>query len=602
MFKFLRRYSKYILAVFGTLLLVTFLIPFAFTELLPAEGRTGGTWARIGPEHRKVSAAELGKVQRELQLLQRAQMLSGIEGLDRPEYWFLLTREAQDSGFITAPGPSGNPQEEQLITMLSAATGEDPQFIRETMARLQGVGRMLNAYLDPSAYSDRRLKHLASRMFHNVSADVAVIAASEPGTPHEFSEQELADQLAKYGDAAPGEGDMGFGYRLPDRVKLEWLAVSADAVAAMIARSDRLNAVELRKHWRRGAAEKGFPEPSAAAEIPQMVRDDLLKRLTDETLEDIAKFAGDQLRMQRRELVQRGGYFEIPEGWLGLDFQQLALKVQGEFGVDLPEYHAVGDRWLTLEDLAALPDLGTAATDKFGATPQPLPQLVAAAKEFGGSPTVLIQQGIAGPPLRGSDSSIYFFRITEIDPARPPRSVDEVREQLVADLNRLAHYRELIETAETIRQEAAAQGLIATALDYDTTVEAAPSLSLGFATQLPKIGDDEAAVTVIIDRALQLPQNVPVGSLPPSDRILAIPVEAKLSLLLVELTQQRPLTDEMYKRFAAGGVIQNALLQEEIQDGNPIQQAFSYEALVARHQFELANAATDVEQLPEPGL
>ncbi len=601
MFKFLRRYSKYILAVFGTLLLITFLIPFAFTELLPAEGRTGGTWARIGPEHRKVSAAELARVQRELQLLQRAQMLAGVPDLDRPEYWYLLTLEAQNAGFIIAPGSAGSTQEEQLVMMLSASTGESSQFVRETMARLQGVGRMINAYLDTDAYSDRRLKHLARRMFHNVSADVAVIAASKPAAPHEFSEQELADHLAKYADVVPGAGDMGFGYRLPDRVKIEWLAVPADTVSAMVERSEKLNAIELRKHWRRGADEGKFPEPTAGADVPQAVRDDLLKMLTDEELEEIAKFAGDRLRMQRRGLAQRGGYFEITEGWQGLDFRQLALDVQKELGVELPEYHAIGDRWLSLEDVAALSDIGAASTDKFGATPLPLAQLVAATKELGGSPTILIQRGIAGPPLRGADGSVYFFRVTEIDPARPPVSVDEIREQIVADLNRLAHYRELVASADTIRADAAGRGIIAAALAYGTTVEDVPNLSLGFSTNLPKIGDDKAAVATIIDRSLELPQNVPVASLPPSDRILAVPVESKLSLVLAELTQQRPLTEEMYRRFASGGMIQNALLQEELRDGNPIEKAFSYESLAARHQFELASAAAPDAQPPEPG-
>ena len=50
MFKFLRKYNKYILAVGGTLLLITFLIPFAFTNLLQGVGRGGATWATINDD------------------------------------------------------------------------------------------------------------------------------------------------------------------------------------------------------------------------------------------------------------------------------------------------------------------------------------------------------------------------------------------------------------------------------------------------------------------------------------------------------------------------------------------------------------------------
>ena len=48
MFKFLRKYNKYILAVGGTLLLITFLIPFAFTNLLQGMGAGRAPWARVG--------------------------------------------------------------------------------------------------------------------------------------------------------------------------------------------------------------------------------------------------------------------------------------------------------------------------------------------------------------------------------------------------------------------------------------------------------------------------------------------------------------------------------------------------------------------------
>ena len=41
-----------------------------------------------------------------------------------------------------------------------------------------------------------------------------------------------------------------------------------------------------------------------------------------------------------------------------------------------------------------------------------------AAQAFEGSPTIPIQQGVAGPPLRGDDGSVYLFRIIATDPSR----------------------------------------------------------------------------------------------------------------------------------------------------------------------------------------
>ena len=72
MFKFLRKYNKWILAVGGTLLLITFLIPFAFESLGQMVARGGAAWANVGQKQKKVTVNELARVQRELDVLQYA--------------------------------------------------------------------------------------------------------------------------------------------------------------------------------------------------------------------------------------------------------------------------------------------------------------------------------------------------------------------------------------------------------------------------------------------------------------------------------------------------------------------------------------------------
>ncbi len=50
MLRFLRKYNKYILAVFGTILLVTFLVGSAITSLLAGVGQSRAEWATLGPD------------------------------------------------------------------------------------------------------------------------------------------------------------------------------------------------------------------------------------------------------------------------------------------------------------------------------------------------------------------------------------------------------------------------------------------------------------------------------------------------------------------------------------------------------------------------
>ena len=613
MFKFLRKYNKYILAVGGTLLLITFLIPFAITNLFQQGGRVGATWATINDDRPgKVTGSDLARIQRELQLLQFMTPQLALQGIDRAEYWYLLQREAEQGGFVAAAGTALQGQQGlQTLALLSGASGENVQFVAQTMAKVQGVGRMLRAYLGSDRYSDRRLKHRARRMFHRVTILPVVLEASAPHAPATNTHEQLLEQMNKYAEDAPGAGDMGFGYRLPNRAKLEWLVISSDSVGAMIEATDQLNPVALRKHWRREYERNDqFGPPDPDAPVPDAVRSDLLGALTSRSSDEIARYANDQLRIARRGLAHRGGYPEIPDDWSGLRFEDLALDIQESFGVALPEYHAVGDRWLTATDLAELEGVGTATTDKFGQVPVAMPQLVMAARAFGGSPTIPIQQDIAGPPLRGDDESIYLFRIIDTDPSRPPESVDEVRDALVADLNKLAHYRQLADSVDSIRQIAIDQGLVALAMLHDTTVSSEVPASLidtrtlfaqgrPLPTFLPVIGPHEATVEAIVDRAMSLPKEQAVKDAPLEDRILVLPVEDRLAVLVALINDQTPLTEERYRTFAQYGTIQNALVVEDLADVNPLQDAFSYEALAERHNFQLAGATSDETTEPD---
>jgi hypothetical protein len=340
------------------------------------------------------------------------------------------------------------------------------------------------------------------------------------------------------------------------------------------------------------------------------VRSDLLSTLTQRKLDEIARYANDQLRIKRRGLAHRGGYLDLPEGWAGLRFEDLALDIQENFGVALPAYHAIGDRWLTAGDLGQMEGIGPATSDKFGELAVNLTSLAMAAEAFGGSPTIPIQQDVAGPPLRGADGSIYLFRIIATDPSRPPESVDEARDALVEDLNKLAHYGELVEAADSIRRTAVDEGLLALALAHDTKVQNATPVSLidtrGLSfgqvgpSFLPVIGPHEETITAIIDHALSLPQDVPAQELAVDQRLMVIPVEDRLAVLVALIKDQTPLTRELYRSYAASATIQRALLAEELADISPFEDAFSYEALAERHNFELAAGDVVSEEEQEP--
>jgi hypothetical protein len=568
-----------------------FLINVPFESLIGGMGAERAAWATVGPGASEVTTGDLRRLHRELQLLQSlGAQLSTPDRFDRPEYWYLLAREAEEAGLVPAASLGVLNVTPETVAAISAATGEPESFVLETLSRLEGVRRLLQSAMGGGRWSDRRLKHEAQRNFFRASIQPVVIEAEAPEEPPAFSDEEIRAQFDKYASAAPGEGETGFGYRLPDRARLEWLAVTADDVRAMIEESGKLDAVALRKHWRQHAGR--FGEPQADADVPDAVRADYLAQLVARTLDDIAKDAGDQLRLDRRGLTQRGGYFEIPEGWSGRRFEDLALDLRKSYGIALPRYESGGDRWLTAEEVRELQGVGDATTDKFGDRPMGLVELVMAARELHGSPAVPIQVGIAGPVLRGADGSIYLFRIAAADRARAPSGPEEVRDRVVADLALLAAYRDLVGRAEAIRGEAVSEGMLATALAHGTTVGRSASMALNTAAtaSIPGLGPSRDAVEAIIDHAIMLPPDKPLAEIAEDDLVVAVPVDDRHALLLARIVDRTPVTTETYRSFADRGLVQAHLMNEELGDDTGLRDAFSYEALARRHDFKLAGA------------
>ncbi|MCH8824655.1 MAG: hypothetical protein IH984_14240 [Planctomycetes bacterium] len=596
MFRFLRKYNKYILAVFGTLLLITFLVPYAITRIGQASSNRGFKWATIvGPDGEEtLKSIVLDQARNELQYLQNDQLSVGTFGImDDAVHWYLLVREAEEAIGNIAPAslgpiPTNNP---------------DPGFSARTYAKFAAVNTLIQLHLDGTPFalsgkesgrlSDRRIKHLAKEKYHSVLTQMVMIKAAAPEQAGTFSDTVLQEQLDKYADKLPGEGDMGFGYRLPNRLKLEWLEVSVDSVTEMIKASDALNAVDLRKHWLKKYLI--FGSPQANAEVPQDVYDDLLLTLTQAKLKEISRFGHNQLRRkQRSSLDKKDGAFVLPEDWQGLNFVDLAVNIQNDFGVTLPAYHAAGSSWLWTEELKDLKGIGQATTSRFGEIPMALSDLVASVREFNPESTVPIQSQIAGPPLSDFNGSVYFFRITAVDPSRPPHSLDEVKDAVIADLGRILEYDLLAQSKDAVEQLARDEGLLAVAIEHNTVVGQLQNLRIGSNIILPEIGSNEDIIKTIIDRARAFPMDVAFDELSDDQKTFVLPVDDSLVLLVVQLISQSPLTESTYSNLARFGVFQSSVLEQNSDMPTlteQISQAFSLEALTARYKFKILTVA-----------
>ncbi len=641
MFKFLRKYNKWILAVGGTLLMITFLIPQAIQSLSQRAGQRSGVVATL--DDKKVNRNDWEEAMAEAQLIQRLNAM-GLPGLtntlassaESPEHWYLMVHEAEQANLVGGELLATNAA---VFLAKQPSLSQSPRVIARTLSKVDGVNRLAQLYANTSKYSDQRLLHYAKTKFLNVRAEMVFIDADDEQSLIEPTEEELVEQLATYGDVDPGSGTMGFGYKLPDRAKYELLIVEVDAVREMIRNSDEMDEVALRMYWRRHIddEELGFPEITQNTAIPEMVRGHLLRELTRQKMDDIAKFSYDELRKRQRGLpVAEDGYFTLPDDWeeQQLSFPELATLIQDEFQIPAPIYTAPGQEWTAVNEIGKEKPFAKIGSDRFGTSEMPFQDLIAAAREFDQPSAAIIQQGVAGPPLRpiideerpdptpdafrpGDPLPVYLFRIIETDPSRPPHSVDEVREDLVRDLKRADHYQQLLEEMPSIETKAQQEGLLATAMAHGSSVSQETTVALirndwvsflvrqrqmlrEFPSTLPVIGQDIDTIQAILDRALELPENAVFKDLPDEQRIFALPIENHLSILVVQLNSQIPLTDELFRQMTAMGSLQGMIAMDELALGENLKNAFSFDALAERHNFAFAKEDDeDEEDAPE---
>ena len=98
MLKFLRQYNKYLLAIFGSILLLTWLVPSAVTEFSRRSGAMNATWATLG-DGEVLTVAQLQQAQRQLKALDAmgVPLLSSLGAERDPATWVLLVREARQA-------------------------------------------------------------------------------------------------------------------------------------------------------------------------------------------------------------------------------------------------------------------------------------------------------------------------------------------------------------------------------------------------------------------------------------------------------------------------------------------------------------------------
>lgn len=507
MVKWLRKYSKQIMVGLVLLAMFSFVGGSALVSILQPKGNLVFATA-FGKE---LSYKENSLAQRDIGIYERLGIPWQFGGPKTESYhWYLLVHEAEEAGLVVsgaevdkwfesvAQGGLTARYFQELRTRFGIAMPDIREAVKNYLLVNKNAGRLATA----STPSESELRYYARDTEEKIRVRYVALDANsfvDKDRPVDAAEaQALFDQ---YKEVNAGEGDAGWGYRHPRRVKVEYVVAAFQRIQAEVPVSFE----ELKDYWQKNrssykkmeyvdeapptttpgasqpvsqpttqAAKKPVEREKAFSEARQDVERDLRIQKSGK-LADQAMRKAASLLMEPWDKVKPDpdtGFKPIPPEVQSPDFMKsICEAVSKEIGVSL-----VFDATplLSQEKLADWPDFrgaklpgkGTArvalnqlafhipaflekgATQEAGATLQ-LYQTpdVALSAEAAGSYQVVDNKFIQMP---GPTERLILFRVVEARDAAVPDSLEEVRGDVERDVRLARAYQEIKPLAEEL--------------------------------------------------------------------------------------------------------------------------------------------------------
>lgn len=660
MTKFIKKYRNILLIGFAAFLLVAFLVPQALQEF----GRSGLRQTAVTIDGKNISNEQAMEIVRRskaaqslvslggpenslLRLMLGVDDQSGGEGAKRFD-WAVASRDAEIAGFVGDPGAgmaamglfsqqmlglvqqqllraarspeefqrAMTTQEEALKARFNQAKTiglavDDRRIVpgREVargLAEAEGMIRMRDTFFTAPVMSESRLIAEARRRADRVTADVIVIntdnaLAAEGPEPDEVA---LQNFFEKYRNVTAGSGDTAWGFRNPDRFKLEWIKIDRLAVrnSIRVRLDDVLKRIDNDDATLKRA---GQTVPARTDEETRALRARVTDRLRDEAVAQFLREAEEAIAAQRAQAIKalpqdEMGYRTLPADWDSrritpeamvqavVDARLRSLKqaaaLQGRAEetatLDVPA-PTVGrpdaDGLMTTRQIIAIDGLGfsTVGRDPDRARNRPFTDYLSsimeiAGKQGRGAATTRFQVGLPAPEsARDFTGNVYYFIVTQAAKAGPPATLAEVRDQVVKAFRQDRAFQALQTQTPALVAEALSHGgdlkTVADRLSADlkTTISVSPGVTvsgLSGVTPASVAGGDKALVDALLARAIQLDPTKPIADADPSTLVVGVTLPKQNAVAIARITGYSPVTREMLQN--AGPQFLQTLAQE----------------------------------------
>lgn len=665
MLKFLRKYNLIIMVIGGSLLMVVFLLQPILTRLAPDPGKRKA--ATIG-DSTTITRADLGDAANDITLLNRFLPFIvfnlKLDPERKDDHYLLLLHEAKQSGLVGEAGDGASwipelaaeqarvqaaqqlvqqgipgqyieqflnsPAQIQQIAQqavalqpelaahrerTAAGIGASVQRLDKALANARGIARLRSRYTRALRLSDRVAISEASKDMNSAVADIITLGADlfEDDIPAPTEEQ-LQAHFDEFAAEIPGSGEMGYGYRQPPSIKLAWLTLDPAAIGAAL----ELDPVEVRKRY----AQDRDRYPGEFADERLAIETEMRAALVESVMVEADSIIRREVLAATRRLEEDAqGYKILPEDWSTQRprLTQLASAVTDEIArsrettIPLPEVQVRNADWLSAQELSQLMPIGRAGIRVGAQTASVynLPNIVRE-NETGADSPLKAQVGITMVESPGVDAAgrRFYFTVLDARPESPPDSLDDVREEITADVREKLAYERLLDQQEPLVELARAEGLTAIEARF-STVTGEPELDVNgdpieqqnFGPKVDdmvqlrrtdirslvrprlldnRLRDADVREPIINAAAETLDPTAPIGATPQAEAITAASDPAQRVLAIARLQAFRPMTIEDYRMrsgYFAGQIGAN-LLVDAIQEDDL--DPFGYEALSNR--------------------
>lgn len=566
MYKTIEKYRKPLMALFGVVLMIIFILP-ASMKSGRGRGRHGDAAFMVGKDEVSTSDARLALQEWEelrrdfgqqlLVLFPTAPQLP-MEIEKHKELYLLLQKEAERNN-IRVP----DDRVTGLLRMMAQARRiNDPEVLQRALRGALMVSALVDHVSDSVKVSKpaitRELADNGQRVKLDLvqwSADDFKKAVAAP-TPEEIDKQ--FSDLKSVAPGNPTESNpFGFGYEVPSQVKLLYFTVPHEEVVRAVKKSvsDFEWNVKAWGYYKKHTSDFPATQPDASAakpstqpaskptpttkpfdEVKDQIVTDLMRPDVDGKTDAIASLLDSRMNADF-EAHQKRAANAPPDFGTRQYFDRIAAEVEKLHGVKLgvSEINEPKD----VKGLAELKGIGQSFVS--GGGEMSFPQYVMRWTE------PLISPSLAGEamtlsidepskPLRDLPGNVYVFAVREATSAHAPAGIDAVKEKVVADLRTHAAFEEARAAAKkflkaigTTSLESAAKG---SNKDVFTTqpftrrgmttpnfmpVTLLPGVELSDDARLKVVGD---AFTMLADATPDKPHPVSLTELPTAGRVV----------------------------------------------------------------------------------